>query len=151
MTADGDEVLTLLLDAADRMGEVMHRLPALLSDEHGISRTRLFAVGRLARCATTQGELAQATSTSPSAASRLVTGMVEDGLVRRVRHRDDRRVVRVELTDDGERLAEELRGATAALFEEVVADVGPARVAEAAGALALLLGALADVIDRHQP
>jgi DNA-binding MarR family transcriptional regulator len=60
---------------------------------------------------------------TPGATTRLVDGMIGRGWVERIRDPDDRRRVLLELSDEGRREAEYLRGETEAIVEAVVAQV----------------------------
>ena len=75
-------------------------------------------------CTATQ--LAEVVPTDPSRISRIVTKLVDMGLLRRRRLADDRRMVMLTLTDEGNELASQLHGRTqayyAALMEGVAAE-----------------------------
>ncbi|MCW7537633.1 MarR family transcriptional regulator [Aquabacterium sp. A7-Y] len=60
--------------------------------------------------ATTVAELARQTQTDTGAMTRLLDRLESKGLCRRVRSTQDRRVVQIELTPEGERLADEVPG-----------------------------------------
>lgn len=68
-------------------------------------------------------ELGEALGMSPRNMTVLVDGLESEGLVRRVRHPDDRRVRLVELTAAGERVAKRevgpSRSAAASLFDDL--------------------------------
>lgn len=58
----------------------------------------------------TMGELAKQCQTSPATASRLVAWWVDNGLAERLSDPNDKRIVRVRITEDGKRLHEINRG-----------------------------------------
>ena len=72
----------------------------------------------------TQLELARAVGIEGPTLTRHLDGLEENGIVRRVRVRDDRRAVRVELTDEGERLFQTLRQAVIAFNRSLTAGLG---------------------------
>ena len=65
-------------------------------------------------CTATQ--LAEVVPTDPSRISRIVTKLVDLGLLSRRRLQDDRRVVILRLTDEGRELASQLYGSTQAYY-----------------------------------
>jgi len=69
----------------------------------------------------TQLELARAVGIEGPTLTRHLDGLEENGVVRRVRDGGDRRAVRVELTDEGERLFQTLRQAVIA-FNRALTD-----------------------------
>jgi len=69
----------------------------------------------------TQLELARAVGIEGPTLTRHLDGLEENGVVRRVRDGNDRRAVRVELTDEGERLFQTLRQAVIA-FNRALTD-----------------------------
>jgi len=76
--------------------------------DFGLTAPQLWALKTLARRGPlTTGELAQALLVHQSSTSLLIQRLERRGLVRRVRQKDDRRFVRVELTDRGASLAAE--------------------------------------------
>src|SRR5216684_6574948 len=69
----------------------------------------------------TQLDLARAVGIEGPTLTRHLDGLEENGIVRRVRDGNDRRAVRVELTDEGERLFQTLRQAVIA-FNRALTD-----------------------------
>ncbi len=136
-----------LQQASQQMALVMQAFPALLGREFGLSRSRLFAMGRVGQSPCSQAEIAEATMSSASSASRLVDGMVADGLVRRARNPDDRRALLVHLTEAGEELRVGLDQRQAEILGSVVTRLGTDVVERAAASLELLLGALIQELD----
>ena len=67
----------------------------------------------------TQLDLARAVGIEGPTLTRHLDGLEEDGLVRRVRDAADRRAVKVELTDEGERLFGRLRSAVIAFNRDL--------------------------------
>ncbi|MFF9405438.1 MarR family winged helix-turn-helix transcriptional regulator [Streptomyces anandii] len=66
-------------------------------------------------------DLAQSLEVVPRAVTTLVDGLEASGRVRRVPDPANRRVIRIELTDDGRAALRELRGARRAAAEEILA------------------------------
>jgi DNA-binding MarR family transcriptional regulator len=71
----------------------------------------------------TVGALAEALSISAPSASAVVDRLVERDMVRRERSEDDRRTVRLSLSDCGRRLTEELHGLGADNFRRILAEL----------------------------
>jgi DNA-binding MarR family transcriptional regulator len=73
---------------------------------YGLTAPQLWALKTLARTGPiTAGELARALLVHQSSASLLIQRLERRGVVRRVRQKDDRRFVRIELTERGAALA----------------------------------------------
>jgi DNA-binding MarR family transcriptional regulator len=66
-------------------------------------------------------DLAEHLEVVPRAVTTLVDALEASGKVRRVPDPDSRRVIRIELTDDGHKALSELRGARRAAAEEILA------------------------------
>lgn len=66
-------------------------------------------------------DLAERLEVVPRAVTTLVDALEASGKVRRVPDPDNRRVIRIELTDEGRKALRELRGARRAAAEEVLA------------------------------
>jgi DNA-binding MarR family transcriptional regulator len=76
--------------------------------DFSLTAPQLWAIKTLAQSGPlTTGELARALLVRPSSTSLLVQRLERRGLLRRVRQRDDRRFVRIELTGRGQTLAAE--------------------------------------------
>ena len=69
------------------------------------------------------GQLRRAIPTDPGRMSRLVSALAFRGLVRKVRLQSDQRVVRVELTKEGEALVPELRRRVDDFYTNVIGDL----------------------------
>lgn len=85
-------------------------------------------------------DLAERLEVVPRAVTTLVDGLEANGKVRRVPDPDNRRVIRIELTDDGRAALRELRAARRTAAEEILAPLGDAQ----REALGELLDALVD-------
>ena len=73
----------------------------------------------------TMGELSQALSVPLYTATRLVDSLVENGLADRLSDPDDRRIVRVTLTDDGRRFHKVMEAHIAQKIEGLMAHLTP--------------------------
>jgi len=75
--------------------------------EHDLTHTQWVPLFRLSRgeC-TTQNELTRELQVDPGAVTRALDRLEAKGLLRRVRSTEDRRVVRLELTEEGQRLSQ---------------------------------------------
>jgi DNA-binding MarR family transcriptional regulator len=103
-----DRLSPLELDAWQALLHAHHQitrtLDAELRKEHGISFGDYDVLLRLARAPERRlrmSELARRVMISPSGLTRVVDGLVEEGLVERQRAPDDARVVYARLTDAG--------------------------------------------------
>jgi DNA-binding MarR family transcriptional regulator len=73
----------------------------------------------------TMGELSQALSVPLYAATRMVDSLVATGLADRLPDPDDRRVVRVTLTEDGQRLHQAIEARVAQSIQRIMACLTP--------------------------
>ncbi|MDT0393344.1 MULTISPECIES: MarR family transcriptional regulator [Streptomyces] len=85
-------------------------------------------------------DLAERLEVVPRAVTTLVDGLEAHGKVRRVPDPANRRVIRIELTDDGRAALRELRAARRSAAEEILAPLGEAQREE----LGALLNTLID-------
>ncbi|HXG76983.1 MAG TPA: MarR family transcriptional regulator [Gaiellaceae bacterium] len=110
-----------------------------VDEASGLTAARLSALSVLVFGGpTTLGRLARAEQVSAPTMSRLVSGLVRDGLAVREAESGDRRAVRVRATAEGRRLLERGRRRRIAELERLLAGLGDAEVAllgEAAGLL----------------
>lgn len=89
-----------------RIVHALERYSHEVRRDFGLTAPQLWALKTLARSGPlTTGELAQALLVHQSSTSLLIQRLERRGLVRRVRQKDDRRFVRVELTERGASLA----------------------------------------------
>ena len=72
-------------------------------------------------------DLAERLEVVPRAVTTLVDGLEANGKVRRVPDPANRRVIRIELTDDGRAALRELRAARRSAAEEILAPLGDAQ------------------------
>ena len=88
----------------------------------GITHAQWAALFMLDRCrASTVAELARETQSDPGAMTRLLDRLETKGFCRRQRSTDDRRVVRIELTAEGEVAAQEVPVVLAQVLNEHLA------------------------------
>ncbi|NEB00936.1 MarR family transcriptional regulator [Streptomyces sp. SID13726] len=85
-------------------------------------------------------DLAERLEVVPRAVTTLVDGLEASGKVRRVPDPTNRRVIRIELTDDGVKILQELRNVRRAAAEEILAPLS----AEQRKALGALLDTLVE-------
>jgi DNA-binding MarR family transcriptional regulator len=95
-------------------------------DLTGVQLLPLLAIGR-GLCATAAA-LARLTDTDPGATTRLLDRLEKKGLLRRVRSAADRRVIELELTVAGRRIAEKIPYAIADTLNEVLRDFSATEV-----------------------
>lgn len=83
-------------------------------EPHGLTNAQWEPLYKLKKCKTsTVAELAREMQTDPGATTRLLDRLEAKGLCKRVRSTEDRRVVNLELTLDGEAAADKIPGALA--------------------------------------
>ncbi|WP_051393287.1 MarR family winged helix-turn-helix transcriptional regulator [Glycomyces arizonensis] len=94
---------------------------------HPASLSQLFALHELdLRSGLSQRELAERLGLEKSTVSRLVTDLESDGLVRRERDPDNRRLYRLEITDAGRRLHREIASAVHPRYLQWIEGMTPA-------------------------
>lgn len=112
-------------DFVDLFGLLKRRLRALASEGYavaGIARAQgrfILQIGRQTRIS--QAELARATDTDPALTGRMVQALIEDGLVRRKRSKEDRREYVLELTAAGLRVLDQVERARAHVGARIAA------------------------------
>lgn len=131
-------------------GESIRRLPLLVEEEFGLSRSRVQALQAVDAGATRVQDVADATLSSMSSASRNVDALARDGLVARGADPDDRRATRLRVTAAGARRLEQLDAWRRELITEVYRGLGPQRVREVVRALADVGEQLRPVVERWQ-
>jgi len=91
---------------------------------HGLSVSQCYALeAMLASGPLTMGALAERLNLELSSVTRLIDGLVGDGLAERTRDDRDRRVCLVHATRRGRRLIEQIRGELIAQYVEVLRSV----------------------------
>lgn len=107
--------------ADESVGYLVRRLLISLKAEtdrrlepHGLTNAQWEPLFKLRKCqASTVAELAREMQTDPGATTRMLDRLEAKGLCRRVRSTEDRRVVNLELTPDGETVADQVPAALA--------------------------------------
>src|SRR4051812_22333396 len=100
-------------DAMDDFARAWHRARMRLRDDDGLSIAQFHLLRPLLDApdgALGVGELAHTAGVSAPTATRMVDGLVRDGLCARTRGAEDRRCVKVSLTAAGRTAADERRG-----------------------------------------
>ncbi|MFD3502848.1 MarR family winged helix-turn-helix transcriptional regulator [Streptomyces sp. NPDC058676] len=124
-TPDPDGVLA---EQLLRLTRRVHRIQKRHLERRGLgvtpAQSRLLRT--LAHCDSPprMADLAERLEVVPRAVTTLVDGLETSGKVRRVPDPTNRRVIRIELTDDGHKALLELRGARRAAAEEILAPLG---------------------------
>lgn len=103
-----DEILTLDADFLSSMGSRQGRFNLMMMVAHCAHRFPAAA------------DLAECTGVSRATITGLLDGLQRDGLVERMSDPEDRRVVRVKLTQDGEALLERVRPAYFRWFARIL-------------------------------
>jgi MarR family transcriptional regulator, organic hydroperoxide resistance regulator len=91
------------------------------------------------------GELAAQAGVAPPTATRMLDALVRDGVCERTRADDDRRCVKVTLTDAGRRAAQERRTQTARRRARIYAALTPAERRDATRLLERLAAAIEEL------
>lgn len=86
----------------------------------GVQRQQYWVLGALAECPRRMSDLAECAQTSQASLTGIVDRLEEHGLVRRTRSADDRRVVQVELTDEGQRISREAHTAMVTRLGQII-------------------------------
>ncbi|MEV8067073.1 MarR family transcriptional regulator [Streptomyces sp. NPDC085995] len=134
----------LLAEQLLRLTRRLHRIQKRHLEEHALGITP--AQSRLLRTLAHFGEpprmadLAEALEVVPRAVTTLVDALEAGGKVRRVPDPASRRVIRVELTDDGRGALRRLRGARRAAAEEILAPLTAEQREALGGLLDTLVG-----------
>jgi len=83
-------------------------------EPHGLTNAQWEPLFKLKKCqASTVAELAREMQTDPGATTRLLDRLEAKGLCKRIRSTEDRRVVNLELTPDGDAAADKIPAALA--------------------------------------
>ncbi|WP_329239820.1 MarR family transcriptional regulator [Streptomyces canus] len=142
-TPDSD---SLLAEQLLRLTRRVHRIQKRQLHERGLGVTP--AQSRLLRTLAhwetppRMADLAERLEVVPRAVTTLVDGLEASGKVRRVPDPANRRVIRIELTDDGVKVLQELHAARRAAAEEILAPL--------TGRQRRALGGLLDtLVDTH--
>ena len=97
----------------------------------GLTQAQWIPVLRLASGeAQTAAELARSTMQTAGAMTRLVDRLVDKGIIERERSTDDRRVVRLQLTDEGIRAAVQVPDIVKSVNEAALSPVNPDELAQ---------------------
>ncbi|MFK4145918.1 MarR family winged helix-turn-helix transcriptional regulator [Streptomyces sp. NPDC004065] len=136
----------LLAEQLLRLTRRVHRIQKRHLQEHALGITP--AQSRLLRTLAHFGEpprmadLAESLEVVPRAVTTLVDGLEASGKVRRVPDPANRRVIRIELTDDGRAALRVLHGARRAAAEEILAPLSEEQRETLGGLLDTLVGAV---------
>jgi DNA-binding MarR family transcriptional regulator len=133
--------------ADESVGYLMKRVIASITqaadrrlEPQGLTHAQWGPLFMLRRCrATTVAELARELQTDPGAMTRLLDRLECKGLCRRVRSADDRRVVNIELTPEGETAADMVPAELSAVMNEHLAGFTKAEWTELKGYLRRML------------
>ncbi|MBF6043991.1 MarR family transcriptional regulator [Streptomyces sp. NRRL B-1677] len=112
-----------------RLTRRLHRAQKRYLDPVGITPAQSRLLRTVAHCdhPPRMADLAQRLEVVPRAVTTLVDALETGGSVRRVPDPSNRRVIRIELTDEGRRILRELREARRAAVEDVLAPLSTAQ------------------------
>jgi DNA-binding MarR family transcriptional regulator len=110
--------------ADESVGYLLRRLLNSMKQEtdkrlepHGLTNAQWEPLYKLRKCmASTVAELAREMQTDPGATTRLLDRLEAKGLCKRIRSTEDRRVVNLELTPEGEAVADKVPAALASVM-----------------------------------
>ncbi|MGW0333448.1 MarR family winged helix-turn-helix transcriptional regulator [Streptomyces sp. NPDC003011] len=115
----------MLAEQLLRLTRRMHRIQKRHLEQRllGVTPAQSRLLRTLAHCDAPprMADLAERLEVVPRAVTTLVDGLEASGKVRRVPDPTNRRVIRIELTDDGHKAVRELRGARRSAAEEILA------------------------------
>ncbi|MDL5200039.1 MarR family transcriptional regulator [Streptomyces sp. ALI-76-A] len=115
----------MLAEQLLRLTRRMHRIQKRHLEQRlvGVTPAQSRLLRTLAHCDAPprMADLAQRLEVVPRAVTTLVDGLETSGKVRRVPDPANRRVIRIELTDDGHKAVRELNGARRSAAEEILA------------------------------
>lgn len=143
------EATEQLLDAWDEVQQLMVRMPRVIEARLGIPPHRLHVLGAVDRGATRIQDIADASWTSVSAASRTVDGLVRDGWLDRRPDPDDRRASHVRLTALGAAHFGEVHAFAVGLLQRIVDELGVDRAERMARDLTDFAGQVAASLDEQ--
>ena len=111
----------------------------LAANGHDLTLSQYITLKKLHFGTASASELAQAAELNPGAMTRLLDRLEAKGLCRRVRSTVDRRVVHLELTAAGRRVADKVPGVLAEVFNEHLAGFSAAEFDTLKGLLRRML------------
>ncbi|WP_062195264.1 MarR family winged helix-turn-helix transcriptional regulator [Caldimonas taiwanensis] len=117
-----DSIGYLMRMVLARAGQAIDRRLA----QHGLTHAQWVPLIRIRTCQTpTLAELARSMDVDPGAMTRMIDRLEAKGLCRRVRSTEDRRVVHLQLTAEGERLADAVRPVLVEVMNRLLAGFSP--------------------------
>ena len=126
------------------LGFAFWRMKGAFEREVGVSAGTWFSLALLARKdGMSQGELSQRFEIDPSRVTRLAKRLEKEGLLRRERDREDSRVIRMYVTDEGRGLIEGLSERRERFDRRIDAVLSPGELKE----LRRMLGVLAEAMQ----
>lgn len=143
--ADVTAAVEAVLASWGEVQNLMTRLPGIVEGRFGIPPHRLHVLGAIERGASRIQDIADASWTSVSAASRTVDGLVKDGWLDRRPDPEDRRATRVTLTDTGTAQLARVRDWAQGMVARMVETLGTER----ADRMAEDLAAFAAQVNRY--
>ena len=109
----------------------------------GLTQAQWIPVLRLASGeAQTAADLARSTMQTPGAMTRLIDRLVDKGIIERERCTDDRRVVRLALTEEGKRAAVQVPAIVKSVNQAALSPLSPDELAQFHGYLRRILEAM---------
>ncbi|GAB6935867.1 hypothetical protein JCM14720_17880 [Calditerricola yamamurae] len=143
---DHGQALHALGHGIRRLNLQMKRVFLAVAQEGALTPGQIRLLFHLAQDGTGKvSDLSDRLGITPGAVTGMVDKLEEQGLVERVRSRNDRRVVHVRLTDAGQRHVEQVRARFTHILSEAFKEVPTARVAE----MSAVIHAVADALERH--
>jgi DNA-binding MarR family transcriptional regulator len=135
-----DELTARLADQMLSLSRSLHRAQRRLMEPLGVTPAQSRLLRALSHCSEPprMADLAQRLDVVPRAVTSLVDALEERGLVRRVPDPDNRRVIRIELRDDGARVLRELRQARRTAAAELLSPLDDGQRAALTALLAVL-------------
>jgi DNA-binding MarR family transcriptional regulator len=142
-----------IVDVTSRMRFATTRLARLLrqQSDSGLSPTLVAALATIARRGPlTLGALAEIERVAPPTITKVVDKLAEAGLAQRQSDQNDRRVVRVEVTPDGQAMLHEVRARKDAWLATRLAELSETDLALIGAALPVLESLIAASADERR-
>ena len=130
--------------------ELMSRLQQIMKTKHaskdfGLTASQMFILRFLMYSSQAKAsDIARASGLSPGAVTQVCDELVKDGLVERTRSQDDRRVVHIQITDQGRELVDRFRKTRSEKMKFILTRLGE----EDATEFVRIIGRVVDIVEK---
>jgi DNA-binding MarR family transcriptional regulator len=115
--------------------------------DHNIAPGHMGLMGMLSERSYTLGELAEMQSVSAPTMSNTITTLENRGWVRRIRSKEDRRVVTIEIAPDGRKMLDEIQNHTRHRIEEFLVNLSAEECEQLRHGLTILQNAFMEALN----